>query len=201
MWEHDVFGDRGYWRCEDPALLGNPWCASWPHALADRSATDAHPTGAIRFAQSRWGTYERATRRRGVCLCRSSYEPGRTVQRFLALLVTHDGDCTLTISRAAQLLDMSDRTLRLHFHQLGYAPKAMLTRTRLQRARTALQRGGMTVTEAAGRFAFASQLGRFSALYRREFGEHPSNTLLAALAHPGWPDAGIWRGRGIGGRF
>ncbi len=117
----------------------------------------------------------------------SAPDPGQTVHRFL-VLVAHDDDCTLTVSRAAQLLGMNDRTLRLHFHKLGYAPKAILTRTRLQRARTALQRGGMkTVTEAGVRFGFASQLGRFSALYRRAFGEHPSKTLLAALADPGRP--------------
>ncbi len=25
-WEHGVVGDRGYWRCDEPAVLGRPWC-------------------------------------------------------------------------------------------------------------------------------------------------------------------------------
>lgn len=30
-WEHGIVGDRGYFRCDAPALSGRPWCKHHHH--------------------------------------------------------------------------------------------------------------------------------------------------------------------------
>lgn len=63
----------------------------------------------------------------------------------------------------------------------GYKPFALLKRTRLTRVRTDLLAATTAnrVTDIALRWGFA-HLGRFSADYRAEFGELPSETLRRA---------------------
>lgn len=79
------------------------------------------------------------------------------------------------------------RTLQFAFQEvMNTSPKAWLTTLRLRQARQALLRGRQegTVTSAAFASGF-EHMGRFSKLYRHEFGEAPSQTLRQAteLAH------------------
>src|SRR6185437_10192194 len=71
------------------------------------------------------------------------------------------------------------RTLEAHFKRhLGTTPLGWVRRTRLARARQQLLAGGdeASVTGVAAATGF-SELGRFAALYRQQFGELPSRTL------------------------
>ena len=71
------------------------------------------------------------------------------------------------------------RTLFHHFHEfLGVTPMHYVRRARLQRVHDRLCRAGSetSVTEAAVSCGF-THLGRFSAEYRKQFGESPSETL------------------------
>lgn len=82
------------------------------------------------------------------------------------------------------------RTLQAHFKQyLGTTPLGWVRRTRLARARRQLAagKGDATITDVAAANGF-SQLGRFAARYRGQFGELPSQTLRSARGHHGAPD-------------
>src|SRR5262249_52673195 len=66
----------------------------------------------------------------------------------------------------------------------GITPSQYLSALRLAQARRALlsaDSGAETVTDVAMRFGFR-ELGRFAALYRKNFGESPSATLRRASA-------------------
>lgn len=74
------------------------------------------------------------------------------------------------------------RTLEAHFRAyLGTTPLGWVRRARLARARQQLLAGGndANVTAIANANGF-SELGRFAAHYRRQFGELPSQTLKSA---------------------
>lgn len=82
-------------------------------------------------------------------------------------------------------LGMSERNLELYFHEaLGVTPKAWFQYLSLHRARTMLQHdapGRGTVTDVALACGF-EHFGRFSAAYRKLFGQCPSE-MLRLSAH------------------
>jgi len=84
------------------------------------------------------------------------------------------------VPELCKLVGVPERTLRKCTQQhLGMSPHRYLLRRRILLARRALLRGDPsagTVTSIAIRHGFW-ELGRFSALYRKLFGEVPSATL------------------------
>jgi AraC-like DNA-binding protein len=91
-------------------------------------------------------------------------------------------DEPIELAPLAAAAGVRPRTLEAHFKlYLGTTPLGWVRRTRLARARQQLLAAGedANVTAVAGANGF-SQLGRFAAQYRRQFGELPSQTLSAA---------------------
>jgi transcriptional regulator GlxA family with amidase domain len=90
----------------------------------------------------------------------------------------HRGD-PVRVADLARIAGVSVRTLyRTAARHLGGPPMAHLRRARLREVRRRLltPAPAETVTSAATECGFF-HLGRFAALYRREFGESPSETL------------------------
>ena len=86
-----------------------------------------------------------------------------------------------TIEDLAAPLGVSRRTLELAFRaSMGCPPSRYFRTLRLGRVRSNLLRG-RSVTESAVEQGFVS-LGRFSELYRRQFGELPSVTRTRSLS-------------------
>ena len=85
----------------------------------------------------------------------------------------------LRIAELAEHSGVSSRTVERAFLRTGCTPLEYLRGVRLERARRMLsdRAPAATVAEAAILAGFA-HLGRFSAEYRRRFGELPSQTLL-----------------------
>jgi AraC-like DNA-binding protein len=87
-------------------------------------------------------------------------------------------------TQLCRCLGMSERNLELYFHEaLGVSPKAWFQHLSLHKARTMLRhhasgRGSVTDTAVACGF---EHFGRFSAAYRKLFGERPSQTLRSSL--------------------
>jgi adenylate cyclase len=112
---------------------------------------------------------------------------GRAIPRDVKRAVAHLRACLdspITSAELARRCAVPERTLRKHFLAfLGHPPLAHLRRLRLAAARAALldPAADATVTTVAARFHFA-HLGRFSAEYRRRFGEPPSATLVRGRA-------------------
>jgi AraC-like DNA-binding protein len=86
----------------------------------------------------------------------------------------------MELSDLCQLTGSSARSIA-HACQtvLGTSPMRYLKQLRLNRARMLLRKGSREVTSVSecAHFAGFSHLGRFSADYRRTFGESPSQTL------------------------
>jgi AraC family ethanolamine operon transcriptional activator len=96
------------------------------------------------------------------------------VEKAIRLAEPSDGPGA-DIDAIAGTLTVSRRTLEFAFRgALGCSPAWYFRARRLARVRREILRGG-SVTDAAVRHRFVS-LGRFSALYRRQFGELPSAT-------------------------
>jgi AraC-like DNA-binding protein len=90
-------------------------------------------------------------------------------------------DEPIQLDTLAAVAGVRPRTLEAHFKlYLGTTPLGWVRRTRLARARQQLLAAGeeASVTDIAVANGF-SQLGRFAAQYRRQFGELPSQTLKA----------------------
>jgi len=90
-------------------------------------------------------------------------------------------DGPVQLETLAAVAGVRPRTLEVHFRlYLGTTPLGWVRRTRLARIRQQLLAAGdgASVTEVAVANGF-SQLGRFAAQYRRQFGELPSQTLKA----------------------
>ncbi|HJR20955.1 MAG TPA: helix-turn-helix domain-containing protein [Dongiaceae bacterium] len=92
-------------------------------------------------------------------------------------------DQPVRVDALAEVAGVRPRTLENHFRTfLGTTPLGWVRRTRLHKARRALLEGDdRSITEAALANGF-SQLGRFAAYYRAEFGELPSETLQRVRA-------------------
>ncbi|WP_395695014.1 AraC family transcriptional regulator [Nocardioides sp.] len=87
----------------------------------------------------------------------------------------------ITMADLAAAAGMSTRSIQAGFREdLETTPIAFIRDRRLDRVRHTLMEAapgeGMTVTAAAERWGF-THLGSFSVLYRRRFGESPSETL------------------------
>jgi AraC family ethanolamine operon transcriptional activator len=107
---------------------------------------------------------------------------GRIVRRAEALIQSDEAPGT--VAELCLALDVPARTLDGAFRYcLGVTPRTFLTAMRLNRVRRFLAGApaGVTVTDAATSYGFF-HLGRFSAQYRRLFGELPSETLRRARA-------------------
>jgi transcriptional regulator GlxA family with amidase domain len=104
------------------------------------------------------------------------------VQRAEAYVRTHL-DTPIPLSELCRVVGLSERGLRNAFYRVhGMGPKRWILTERLVRTQTALrkpQNVALTVTTIAADHGFY-QLGRFAAMYRRRFGEAPSETLRAA---------------------
>ncbi len=86
------------------------------------------------------------------------------------------------VSELCRVVGLSERGLRDAFYRVrGMSPTRSMLQARLQGARRELigpRTGPVTVTDVAVHFGFY-ELGRFAAVYRRAFGEVPSETLRA----------------------
>jgi AraC family transcriptional regulator, ethanolamine operon transcriptional activator len=104
---------------------------------------------------------------------------GRVLRRAVELVRAEGGE-TVTVERLCRETASSYSTLERAFRErFGISPKRYLTQSRLSAVRRALLRGdGRTVTEIAHTCGFA-HMGKFSADYRRQFGELPSRTRRA----------------------
>jgi AraC family ethanolamine operon transcriptional activator len=100
------------------------------------------------------------------------------VDRAEAYLLAHL-DTPVPVSSLSRIVGLSERGLRNAFYSVrGMSPKRWMTDQRLRGARHALGSwaGPATVTDVAATYGFY-ELGRFAALYRKAFGEAPSDTL------------------------
>lgn len=108
-------------------------------------------------------------------------QPGRrTVRRALDYLEAHLSE-TITMDELAEVVGASVRTIQQGFRdELGVSPMAYVRDRRLERARQELfdaqASDGVTVTAVAEHWGF-NHLGSFAVLYRRRWGESPSETL------------------------
>jgi AraC-like DNA-binding protein len=103
-------------------------------------------------------------------------------------------------TRLCKTLGMCERNLELYFHEaLGVSPKAWFQNLSLHHARTMLRRnatGKGSVTKVALACGF-EHFGRFSATYRKLFGESPSETVRASMTvAPSRQSAGCLRAAG-----
>ena len=92
-------------------------------------------------------------------------------------------DSPIPLSELCRVVGLSERALRNAFYGVhGVSPKRWILTERLLRIQSALSQPrsvALTVTSVAADHGFY-QLGRFAGLYRRKFGERPSETLRAA---------------------
>lgn len=112
---------------------------------------------------------------------RLAIAPGlvRRAEEFLEAHATEP----VTISDVVNVCGCSRRALFSAFRKYrGYSPMQFLTESRLKCARMALRSptAGETVTSIAEACGF-SHLGRFSDIYRKRYGESPSETLRKAV--------------------
>lgn len=99
------------------------------------------------------------------------------MERVRDYLLAHLDD-DLNISRVARDTGTSVRSLQRKFRdQFGETVFDYVRQARLFRAREALLRDGISVSEAAT-LAGYSRIGGFSAAFKRQFGECPSDTRL-----------------------
>jgi AraC family ethanolamine operon transcriptional activator len=103
------------------------------------------------------------------------------VNRAIDLVAAHP-DTLLTVGDLCRLLQVSRRTLQMHFEEvLQISPLQYLRAFRLSRVRALLhaQGGQLRVQDAAARWGFW-HLSQFARDYKRLFGELPSETAVTA---------------------
>jgi AraC-like DNA-binding protein len=114
-------------------------------------------------------------------LIRVAATPGRrAVRQSLDYIEQHLSE-PLTMDAIAEHAGVSIRSIQQGFKdELGVTPMAYLRERRLERVREELTDAeaadGVTVTEVAERWGF-NHLGSFAVLYRKRWGESPSQTL------------------------
>jgi AraC-like DNA-binding protein len=114
-------------------------------------------------------------------LIQTSSAPGRrAVRQALDYMERHLSE-SLSMTDIAEHVGVSVRSIQQGFRdELGVTPMAYLRDRRLERVREELTDAepgdGVTVTAVAERWGF-SHLGGFAALYRKRWGESPSQTL------------------------
>ena len=92
------------------------------------------------------------------------------------------------MAEICELIGVTERTLQSYCAKfLGISPRRYLLLRRLKQMRRALRDAdpAATVADLAQQHGF-TELGRFAAVYRREFGEMPSTTL-ARVRGSGFP--------------
>ena len=112
---------------------------------------------------------------------RGPAQPGRRAVRQSLDYIERNLSEPLTMGTIAEHAGVSVRSVQQGFKdELGLTPMAYLRERRLERVHeelTAAAAGdGVTVTEVAERWGFG-HLGSFAALYRKRWGESPSQTL------------------------
>ena len=86
-----------------------------------------------------------------------------------------DGD--LSVPTLVKQTNVSERTLFNLFHRfLDSTPKSYVRQQRLHNSRNLLLAGDVSVAEAAQKSGF-THMGRFSSLYRKRYGDNPSQTF------------------------
>ena len=117
-----------------------------------------------------------------VCRPPASYLARRqVVNRAIDLVAAHP-DALLTVGDLCRLLQVSRRTLQLHFEDvLRISPLQYLRAFRLSRVRALLhaEGGQLRIQDAAARWGFW-HLSQFARDYKRLFGELPSETAITA---------------------
>jgi AraC-like DNA-binding protein len=114
-------------------------------------------------------------------LTRPDERPGnRAVRRSIDFIEAHLSE-DLTMEQIAAHVDMSIRSVQQGFRQeMEVSPMAYVRDRRLDKARAelsdAIPADGVSVTDVALKWGF-NHLSNFSSLYRRRFGELPSQTL------------------------
>lgn len=106
----------------------------------------------------------------------------RTIVKRAEVYIRAHFDGPIPISRLCRVTGVSERGLRNAFYGVhGMGPKRWMLTQRLMHTQIALRasRTATTVTAVATDFGFY-QLGRFAAIYKKTFGEAPSQTLHAA---------------------
>ena len=82
------------------------------------------------------------------------------------------------------MAEINQRTLSRAFREIrGTSPYCYLQYLRLSEVKRVLSQEGGSITEAAMRFGFR-ELGRFGVLYRKAFGERPSQTRQRGRSAP-----------------
>lgn len=114
-------------------------------------------------------------------LIRTAAPPGRRAVRQAVDFIERHLSESLTMTDIAEYVGVSVRSIQQGFHdELGVTPMAYLRDRRLERVREELTDAdigdGVTVTAVAERWGF-THLGSFAALYRKRWGESPSQTL------------------------
>lgn len=112
---------------------------------------------------------------------RATSRTSDAVARAARFLRDHAGE-PIRMRDVSRLAGMSDRGLRNAFRrERGLSPKQYQIRERLIEVRRALcgAGAGQTITDIATQSGFF-ELGRFARLYRRVYGETPSQTLSHA---------------------
>ncbi|RTL62463.1 MAG: AraC family transcriptional regulator [Pseudonocardiaceae bacterium] len=114
-------------------------------------------------------------------LIRPAEQPGRRVVRAAVDYIEAHLRERVTMTDIAENVHMSVRAIQQGFREeLGTSPTLYLRERRLQRAREdltdATSADGLTVTDVAERWGF-NHLGSFAVLYRKRWGESPSETL------------------------
>ena len=114
-------------------------------------------------------------------LRRAPGRPGRRVVRRSMDFIEHHLSEQITMSDIATSVGASTRSVQLGFREeLGTTPMAYLRDRRLERVREELTDAdpadGVTVSSVASRWGF-NHLGSFAGMYRRRWGESPSQTL------------------------
>jgi AraC-like DNA-binding protein len=107
------------------------------------------------------------------------------VERASALLRDRAAE-GLRITELSRVAGVSERALRNAFRrQHGLSPKQFDIQQRLNDARLALREDdpSASVTAIATRFGFF-ELGRFAQMYKRAFGESPSETIRSRGRRP-----------------
>ena len=107
----------------------------------------------------------------------STRDPRLVIEQLRRLIEAWEIDKRITVGTLCILLAISPRTLH-HYcaGYLGVSPLQLVLQIRLDRVRHALLTGEGNVTSIAFAHGF-TELGYFSGLYRRAFGESPRDTL------------------------
>jgi len=98
------------------------------------------------------------------------------LEKILQAVETHSQQTDFQVPDLADSVGLSSRQLHRKVLDLaGVTPLTLIRMTRLKKARRILEAGGTSVSQAAFSVGFRD-IAYFSKLYRKEFGELPSNT-------------------------